>query len=323
MFLWMLRWLLLGKHMIRMTALIYCLAVVSISSADDSPDRRVLWIGLDGCRPDALRKADTPNLDSLKQVGAWSYSTKIQGARYTKSDTSSGPGWSSFLTGVWADKHGVNDNSFKGRNYGQFPHVFQRIKQRWPKAFTASFVDWEPIDKYIVAACDRKVCYPAHGADQYSQNDVLLAREAAECLKEQNPHAMMVYFGAIDETGHSSGFHPDNDDYISAIQTVDERVGEVLTALRNRPAFAAEKWLVIVSTDHGGKDKGHGGGQEVPEILTTFVIVSGDGVAAGEIAEPTFLVDVAVTGLVHLGLQIQPDWKLDGKAVGLESKLVN
>lgn len=313
----------LGLHMLRTTALIIFWAFVSLSHADDIPDRRVLWIGLDGCRPDALQKAETPNLDSLKRVGAWSYSTKIQGARYQKSDTSSGPGWSSFLTGVWADKHGVNDNSFEGRRYDKYPHVFQRIKQRWSKAFTASFVDWEPIDKYIVEACDRKVCYPAHGADQYSQNDVLLAREAAECLTEQNPHAMVVYFGAIDETGHATGFHPDNDDYISAIQTVDERIGEVLTAVRGRPKFEQEKWLVVVSTDHGGKDKGHGGGQEVPEILTTFIIVSGDGVEAGEIAEPTYLVDVAVTGLVHLELQIQPEWKLDGKAVGLESKLVN
>lgn len=306
--------------MFRCAAFTLVLTLVSLSHADDVPGRRVLWIGLDGCRPDALQKAETVNLDSLKKAGAWSYSTKIQGDRYQQSDTSSGPGWSSFLTGVWADKHGVNDNSFEGRNYEKYPHVFKRIKERWPKAFTASFVDWEPIDKYIVESCDRKVCYPAHGADQYSQNDVLLAREASECLREQDPHAMMVYFGAIDETGHASGFHPDNPDYIAAIQTVDERVGEVLTALRGRPKFAAEKWLVIVSTDHGGKDKGHGGGQNEPQILTTFVIVSGDGVQAGKIAQQTFLVDVPVTGLVHLGLQIDPAWKLDGKPVGLKTE---
>lgn len=227
-------------------------------AADDVPARRILWIGMDGCRPDALQKAETPNLDSLKTSGAWSYTTKIQGSRYQKSDTSSGPGWSSFLTGVWADKHGVNDNSFDGRNYKVFPHVFRRIKERWPNAFTASFVDWEPIDKFVVEGCDRRVCYPAHSAEQYAQNDILLAREAAECLKQQNPHAVMVYFGAIDETGHSSGFHPDNPKYVAAIQTVDERVGEVLTALRSRPKFQEEKWLVVVSTDHGGKDKGHG-----------------------------------------------------------------
>lgn len=306
--------------MFRLAAFFIFMPCALLSMADDVPDRRVLWIGLDGCRPDSLQKAQTPNLDSLKKTGAWSYSTKIQGARYQKSDTSSGPGWSSFLTGVWADKHGVNDNSFDGRHYEKYPHVFKRIKERWPNAFTASFVDWEPIDQYIVEACDQKVCYPAHGADQYAQNDVLLAREAAECLREQNPHAMMVYFGAIDETGHATGFHPENSDYVSAIQTVDERVGEVLTALRSRSDFAAENWLVVVSTDHGGKDKGHGGGQNEPQIMTTFIIVSGNGVQPGEIPEQSYVVDVAVTGLVHLGLNIDPDWKLDGKAVGLKSQ---
>lgn len=244
--------------MIRIAAIACLLLTTSMCAADDVPARRILWIGMDGCRPDALQKAETPNLDSLKTSGAWSYTTKIQGSRYQKSDTSSGPGWSSFLTGVWADKHGVNDNSFDGRNYKVFPHVFRRIKERWPNAFTASFVDWEPIDKFVVEGCDRRVCYPAHSAEQYAQNDILLAREAAECLKQQNPHAVMVYFGAIDETGHSSGFHPDNPKYVAAIQTVDERVGEVLTALRSRPKFQEEKWLVVVSTDHGGKDKGHG-----------------------------------------------------------------
>ncbi|MEP3479222.1 MAG: alkaline phosphatase family protein [Fuerstiella sp.] len=303
--------------MFRFAICVFCGTFVSLIQAEEVPASRVLWIGLDGCRPDALLKAETPHLDSLKKTGAWSYATKIQGKRYQKSDTSSGPGWSSFLTGVWADKHGVNDNSFEGRQYDKYPHVFQRIKERWPTAFTASFVDWEPIDKYIVESCDLKVCYPAHGTDQYAANDVLLARAAAECLREQNPSAMMVYFGAIDETGHASGFHPDNSDYIAAIQTVDERVGEVLTALQSRNKFDSEKWLVIVSTDHGGKGKAHGGGQNEPEIVTTFMIISGEGVQPGKIAQQTYLVDVPATGLAYLGLNIDPAWKLDGKPVGL------
>ena len=80
-----------------------------------------------------------------------------------------------------------------------------------------------------------------------------------------------------------------------------------------------EKWLIIVSTDHGGKGKGHGGGQDEPEILTTFMIVSGEGVQAGPVSQQTYLVDVPVTGLAHLGLSIDPAWKLDGQVVGLKS----
>ena len=83
--------------------------------------QRVLMIGIDGVRPDALAAARTPNLDRLIRTGAFTDTTQILGTRYSKNDTISGPGWSSILTGVWADKHGVHDNEFTGKNYRMLP----------------------------------------------------------------------------------------------------------------------------------------------------------------------------------------------------------
>ena len=283
--------------------------------ADELPVSRLLVIGIDGCRPDALAAASTPNLDALIEAGAFSDKTQILGDRYRSSDTSSGPGWSSFLTGVWADKHGVNDNTFRGRNYGPFPHFFRLVKDRWPDARTGSFVDWEPIDTHIVQAADVRVVYPAKGSVDYARCDGLLVRDAVRFLATDDPHVAMVYLGAIDEAGHAHGFHSDVLEYVRAIETVDERVGEVIHAMTQRPNYTKENWLVIVSTDHGGKDKGHGGGQNVPEILTTFLIVSGPGSVRGTIAESTYVVDVAATGLAHLGVDV-PEY-MDGRAVGL------
>ena len=37
----------------------------------------------------------------------------------------------------------------------------------------------------------------------------------------------------------------------------------------------------------------------------------------GKLDEQTYLVDVPVTALVHLGVAIDPKWKLDGKPIGL------
>lgn len=283
--------------------------------ADDVPTNRLLVIGIDGCRPDALAAAQTPNLDALIKAGAFTDKTQILGDRYRDNDTISGPGWSSFLTGVWADKHGVNDNSFAGKNYEPFPHFFRRIKDRWPKARTGSFVDWEPIDTHIVEAADVRVVHPAKGAINYAENDIVLAREASQFLSSGEPHVAMVYFGAVDETGHAHGFHSNVPEYMHAIETVDERVGEVVRAMKQRANYAKENWLVVVSTDHGGKDKGHSDGHKVPEILTTFLIVSGPSSAKGKIDQPTFIVDVTATGLAHLGVEI-PAY-MDGRAVGL------
>ena len=81
-------------------------------------DRKVLFIGLDGCRSDALNVANTPNIDSLIENGLIIENalSSINGQA-----TYSGPGWSSMITGVWYDKHGVSDNSFVGSNFNQYP----------------------------------------------------------------------------------------------------------------------------------------------------------------------------------------------------------
>ena len=287
------------------------------------PKGRVLVIGIDGVRPDALQIADTPAIDELITAGAFTKNTKILGDRYRDNETISGPGWSSFLTGVWADKHGVNDNTFRGENYDKYPHFFAYLKQAFPKAVTGSFVDWEPIDTFILRDADvREVC-PASNKDSLSQKDEKLANKAAEFLAQQNPHAVFVYFGQVDEIGHQDGFHPSVPSYLQALQTVDAHVAILVKAIQSRPEYLAENWLVVISTDHGGRGRKHRGGHDVPEILTTFLVVSGSSSIQGEIEEPSYIVDIPVTALTHLGVAVDVAWQLDGKAVGIRQEFLS
>ena len=287
------------------------------------PKGRVLVIGIDGVRPDALQIADTPAIDELITAGAFTKNTKILGDRYRDNETISGPGWSSFLTGVWADKHGVNDNTFRGENYDKYPHFFAYLKQAFPKAVTGSFVDWEPIDTFILRDADvREVC-PASNKDSLSQKDEKLANKAAEFLAQQNPHAVFVYFGQVDEIGHQDGFHPSVPSYLQALQTVDAHVAILVKAIQSRPEYLAENWLVVISTDHGGRGRKHRGGHDVPEIFTTFLVVSGSSSIQGEIEEPSYIVDIPVTALTHLGVAVDVAWQLDGKAVGIRQEFLS
>ena len=89
----------------------------------DQRKKKVLIIGIDGCRPDCLMKAKTPHLDSLMRSGAWSLKAQ------TGEITSSGPSWSNMLTGVWRKKHNVRNNSFKGGKLKEYPHFFVRLKE--------------------------------------------------------------------------------------------------------------------------------------------------------------------------------------------------
>jgi arylsulfatase A-like enzyme len=92
----------------------------------------------------------------------------------------------------------------------------------------------------------------------------------------------------------------------------------LVAAMKGRKTFTDEDWLVIVVSDHGGKGKGHGGGHKSPEILNSFLIVSGAAAERGEFAEQTYLVDAPVTALSHLGVKLKEEWQLDGKPRGLK-----
>ncbi|MFP6649663.1 MAG: alkaline phosphatase family protein [Pirellulaceae bacterium] len=307
-----------GKQRLLLWTTFLLLGSACLLRAQDPGQQRVLVIGIDGVRPDALAVARTPTLDRLVRTGAFADTTQILGTRYSKSNTISGPGWSSILTGVWADKHGVHDNEFKGKNYKQFPHFFQRLKAQFPQARTASFVDWSPIDEHIVSAADLKKNYPSANVGEYIEHDAEIARDASRHLRDGDPHATMVYFGSVDETGHKVGFHPSVKPYVAAIEVIDGHVGQLLKAIEGRPSNKQENWLILVSTDHGGRGTGHGDGHKVPEIRTVFLIVSGTAAEQGKIQKQTYLVDLPVTALVHLGVKIDPAWKLDGKPVGLK-----
>ena len=75
-----------------------------------------------------------------------------------------------------------------------------------------------------------------------------------------------------------------------------------------------------MTTDHGGAGTGHGGGHDNPEVARSWLIVSGDGAAQGKIDGERGQVDLVPTAFKHLGVAIDPAWKLDGEAVGLKSE---
>ncbi len=307
----------MSLRFVTITLLLVAFPCHSIWAADPTP--KVLVIGVDGCRPDALKAAKTPNIDALIQQGMLFTGTDIREPDATdKADTISGPGWSNLLTGVWPDKHHVLDNQFSEPNYEQYPHMFARLKEVRPNAVTASFSTWAPIEGEIVSAADVSRNFSEEPKD-YVRWDLEAATACAEYLKTAKADLVVCYQGEVDGAGHAHGFHPTVPQYITAIETVDANVGELTAAIKSRPHFADEDWLVIVCTDHGGRGTGHGGGHAEPQIRSTFLIVSGAGAEHGNSDTPTWQVDVVPTALTHLGVNILPKWNLDGQAVELKT----
>jgi predicted AlkP superfamily pyrophosphatase or phosphodiesterase len=152
----------------------------------------------------------------------------------------------------------------------------------------------------------------------YAKFDAAATEAAVKELANPKLDCLFLYLGQVDVAGHKHGFHPTVKNYLTAIENADKHVGEAVAAVEKRESFQSEDWIVVVTSDHGGKGLNHGGGHKTPEILNSFLIVSGDSAQRGKIKEQTYLVDPAVTVLTHLGVKIDPAWKLDGEARGLK-----
>ncbi len=278
------------------------LAALSFSLVAAEPvHKKVLIIGIDGCRPDALLQANAPHVRKLIRDGAFSDQAQ------TGDITISGPGWSSLLTGVWREKHGVRDNKFEGANFKQFPHFFHYVKTSQPRSYTASIVHWKPINERILSDAEFAVSHA---------KDSKVVEEAIRVLRDQDVDVLFVHFDEVDAAGHKHGFHPTVAPYLAAVEQTDSYIGRLLEAIQQRKSIGQEDWLILVSTDHGGSNKDHG--KNIPEHRTIFLIVSGAAAAHGRIEPAPAIVDVGPTALVHLGIPLDPNWSLDGKPVGLK-----
>ncbi|MFT4986173.1 MAG: hypothetical protein ACI8U0_001815 [Flavobacteriales bacterium] len=251
--------------------------LIAISLSSYAQTKKVLLIGIDGCRPDAVSAAATPNLDVLMANGTFTLDALNTGV------TSSGPGWSSLLTGVWPEKHGVVDNSFSGSDFTNYPHLFKRIEEYDSSLETVSIVQWHPINDQIAAP-------EADITVNVSDHTDFVVTEANVHLGTGDPDVIFLHFDDVDHAGHSFGFSPSVTQYISAIETVDTGIGQILNTLTNRPNYASEDWAIIVSTDHGGLGTSHGGNSI--EERNIFMIVSGDEITNQEIVAEEILTEI-------------------------------
>ena len=275
--------------------------------------KKVLLIGLDGIRVDILAKAHTPHIDALIAQGTFSDTAQ------TRMPTVSGPGWSSMTIGVWADKHGVMGNDFSDNDYATYPDFLTRLEQIDPAFNTLAVMVWPPLGTtasggpMISDAIDVKLNIEGDSLG-YGPADSLAVVAAVAQLANEDPDAAFVYLGNTDVIGHeTSSLSPE---YQAAIETADAHVGALVAALKQRPTYAEEDWLILMSTDHGRRDDGGHGGDS-PQERRIFYLASGPSAVKGTPAVPPNIVDVAVTALAHLGVPLDPAWNLDGQVVGL------
>ncbi len=300
---------------------------------------KVLFIGIDGVRYDALKQANTPNIDDLSKNGLFTYDSWHCGI------TSSGPSWSSMMTGVWEQKHKVTSNSYNNADYNNFPYFPKRAKECDPNLKAVEIITWDPMNDPTNSNNSAGYVFNSGfnqsiDAGTHSQGAVTAATKIQ--LQDADLDILFIHYDETDATGHGSGFDPNNAAYINAIQQVDKEIGEVVVALKARPTYAQEDWMILLTTDHGGVGTGHGGntnterhiwwiasGDNVPNMEITgddpgSYQISSNPVDTTKLKATPVLTDIAVTALAHVlkynttstcsDPESNPNWKLDGKS---------
>ena len=265
-------------------------------SADVGRQQRVLFIGLDGTRPDAVLAADTPAIDSLLPMAAYSFDART----HMVGDTSSAAGWTSIFTGVDGNKHGVLANGEYEPRDPDYPTFFLRAKQEL-NVTTGLAYQWMDIGTQIVEA-------EAVDAASWSTDADIIAW-TAERIAQKDYGLLATVLDDIDHAGHDGGFTPDNPGYLTAIETADGQLQVLLDAIEARPDD--EDWLVVLTTDHAGDGTSHGIHNDACE--TIWFVAAAEEIDAGEITTGDVThMDVYPTVLSFLGLEIDVSWDLDG-----------
>ena len=251
--------------------------------------QKVLMIGLDGVRPDALQAAHTPHLDNLAKHGAITYTGQ------TTAITSSGPAWSSILTGARVSLHNVQDNSFEGKDTATWPTWLAQLEAANPEAYTAAVSQWGPIHDHLTqGTIDLSV-------DAKDQDAVTTSAVKVLSDSENDVTALFLHYDGGDHAGHAHGYSVDVPEYLAAIESVDAEVGKVLQGVRQREQILHEDWLILVGTDHGGSGTSHG--KDTPEHRTVFLLASGSGASEFSWRNRPEVVDFASAALNHFELQ--------------------
>ena len=259
---------------------------------------KILQILLDGCRPDALHQAKTPNLDRLWQTGAYTWTARTVMPSVTL------PSHNSMFRSVPPQKHGVGADNIFRESARAFPSLIDIAALA--HKHTCMFSSWEQL-RDLSNPGSLKVTY-CRNADYGLDNDTDIAKLAADYLVSAKPDYCFLYLGDIDINGHMFGWM--SPEQIGAIETNDSAVGIVLDRLE--AAGLRDQYTILVQADHGGHNTDHG--TEMPEDMTIPWMINGTPIKQGyQIQSPVSILDTPVT-LAHLmGLEIPALW--EGKVV--------
>ena len=273
--------------------------------------KHVILIGIDGWAATNFDKAPMPIVkNQLMAEGSYTLEKR------SVLPSASAINWASNFMGVGTESHGYTTWGSKvpeipssvTNAHGIFPTILSILKEQQPESKTAAIFDWDGI-KYVIdtLAVDHVMQRDHAGYGKEFGEDcgepLDYVKEAVNVIKEEKPTLFAVYFGGLDETGHTYGWYTEK--YYDFEKVLDECIAQLIEATKEAGIY--DDTIFVLTADHGGIDKGHGG-MTLEEMLSPF-IVYGKGIRKGfQMTDAMMQYDVAATVAYILGLETPQAW---------------
>lgn len=261
--------------------------------------KHVVIIGLDGLSSESLREGNPmPFLRTLMDKGTWAFHKR------SVLPSSSALNWASLYMGAGPEQHGYNTWSSRKpdfpsdtlTNHGFFPDLYYQTKQTYPNAKIGHFYEWDGLHFVVdTLSIDKEQQIDHHKGE---------LTVALTYFKTEQPLITSIIIDSPDHEGHTSGWL--SPEYMAALKHLDDVVREIYTAVEQTGLL--NETLFVITADHGGTDKEHGG--FTMSELEAPVVFYGKGITPrGEIKETVSIMDITPTLAQILKLQRPHAWR--------------
>lgn len=292
-------------QVLKLTCLLICLLTIApvCQAGGRWKAKHVVLIGLDGWGAYSVEKANIPHIKQLMNDGSYTLTKR------SVLPSSSAVNWASMFMGAGPELHGYTTwgsqtPELPSRELNQhniFPTVFQLLRDAAPDAEIGTLYEWDGI-KYLVDTLSVNNYNGGKGID-YGKHPTELRDLAVAYIKEKKPTLTLIAWDNPDHVGHQDGH--DTPAYYQKLEELDKYIGDVIEAVKE--AGMLKETIFIVTADHGGINKGHGG-KTMQEMETPFII-SGKNIKKGhEIQASMMQFDVASTIAAIFGLKQPQVW---------------
>ncbi|MDR3314616.1 MAG: alkaline phosphatase family protein [Oscillospiraceae bacterium] len=233
--------------------------------------KKCVVLGFDGARADALFNSvgvAESGVQLLKAEGGVFYQMYAGGKFPYLQNTVTAPGWTTLLTGTWANTtggHGVTENGVT--KAVQPLTLFTELVEKNLVRNTAFVVSWgghftddDSSYRDEVAYANSKGYAPRMVWDK--QPDDAGTQAAVLALVNDysaaSPDFLFTILEYCDHEGHGTSFTNLNPKYVQAFRDADAAAYSIIQAIKARPDYDSEDWLILFTSDHGGISTWHG-----------------------------------------------------------------